>query len=49
MAYEVVFVINDRRAKLENTFTDESNAQEAAAGIDQKGYPVEVVDLDESI
>ena len=47
MAYEVYFVIGGRRAKLETVFTRRTNAEQAAASVEQEGYPPEIVDLDE--
>lgn len=44
MAYKVTFVINGRDATLDEEFTHERDAREAAAGIEQEGYPTEVVD-----
>lgn len=47
MAYEVYFVIGGRRAKLETVFTSRTNAEQAASGVEQEGYPPEIVDLNE--
>lgn len=44
MVYKVTFVINGRDATLDEEFTHERDAKEAAAGIEQDGHPTEVVD-----
>lgn len=44
MPYKVAFVINGRDATLDEKFTHERGAREAAAGLEQKGCPTEVID-----
>lgn len=44
MGYKVAFVINGRDATLDEEFTYERDAREAAAGLEQEGCPTEVID-----
>jgi len=43
MSYSVRFVINGRKAELDENFSAKRDAQEAAAGIEQEGYNTEII------
>lgn len=44
MAYSVEFIINGRHAMLEQTFERKTSARDVAAGIEEEGYPTEIVE-----
>lgn len=46
MAYRVAFVINGREATLDEEFSHERGAREAAAGLEQESYPTELIPTD---
>jgi multimeric flavodoxin WrbA len=47
MSYEVYFIINGRRAKLETLFNSERDAEEAASAVEEQGCSTEIVNLNE--